>query len=152
MRFSCLWIGHVFLHQEMHFVYWLKTVFTICSGVFCDNSLKATISVSKGSSVMFTRIVFYLTLMAFSQFRWVFECSWVFISRFQAHPVTDCATLHCCNSVRRTWSSDKGSSEKTKQIFDQSWTFLAHYCRAYLTITKQTKISHILSSIWTLFY
>lgn len=55
--------------RECIFFYWLKTVLTTYGGVFCDTSLTITISVSEGSSVTFTHIVFYLTLMAFSQFR-----------------------------------------------------------------------------------
>lgn len=42
-----------------------------------DRSLTATISVSEGSSVTFTRIAFYLTQMASLQFRWVL---WVELS------------------------------------------------------------------------
>lgn len=71
------WMGRLFLAEGMHFVYRLRNVFTTYGGVFRHHSLTATISVPEGSSVTFTRIVFYLTQMASSQFRWVL---WVELS------------------------------------------------------------------------
>lgn len=81
--------------------------------IFCDNSLTATISISKGSSVTFTHIEFCLTPMASLQFRWVFLWSWVFISLFQAHPMRLHHFYECKWKTKTRWHLINGNSDKT---------------------------------------